>query len=207
MSAEKLKTAVRQEQIAQAALHLIGRRGLKGLSVGGLARSVGLVPSAIYRHFPSKDHVIGLVLDLIRARLLENARAVNQETTDPLEALRLLLMRHVKLVRENEAIPLVIFSEQVYAGRPERRARMYQVFKEYLGSVRELIERGQRLGRIRTDLDSQALAVMFIGLFQPGAILWHLSEGEFDLTRQAVRAWRVYRDALEPSRRARASTK
>ncbi len=37
---------------------------------------------------------------------------------------------------------------------------------------------------------------MFIGLFQPAAFLWSLSDGGFDVTRQARDAWPVFRDAL-----------
>lgn len=61
MKNEKMKTEVRREQIAAAALQLIARRGMHGLSIAGIARQVGLVPSAIYRHFDGKDHVLDLV--------------------------------------------------------------------------------------------------------------------------------------------------
>jgi AcrR family transcriptional regulator len=48
--AQKVKTEIRQEQIAGAALELIAMRGLDELNIGALARQVGVVPSAIYRH-------------------------------------------------------------------------------------------------------------------------------------------------------------
>ena len=72
MSAEKLETDVRQDQIAQAALNVISSHGLKALSVARVARQVGLVTSAIYRHFHSKDAVLDAVLGLIGDRLREN---------------------------------------------------------------------------------------------------------------------------------------
>ena len=52
-----------------------------------------------------KDDVIGAVLQHIRDSLQENVRSARAETTDPLERLRRLLMRHLAMVRDNVALP------------------------------------------------------------------------------------------------------
>lgn len=196
MKNEKLKTEVRKEQIAAAALQLIARRGVRGLSIAGIARQVGLVPSAIYRHFKSKDHVLDMLLDQIRQRLLDNVQAVQVETADPVEALRQLLFRHIKLIRESEAIPMLVFSDQVYSGRPKRKTMMLRIIQDYLEQVGEVVKRGQKEKTLRDDLDPAVAAVMFLGLVQPAAILWHLSEGAFDVTKHAEKAWLVFRRAI-----------
>ncbi|MBI2220156.1 MAG: helix-turn-helix transcriptional regulator [Acidobacteria bacterium] len=51
----KLDTEIRQEQIAQAALAVVARHGIRRLSIASVARRVGIVPSAPYRHFENKD--------------------------------------------------------------------------------------------------------------------------------------------------------
>lgn len=196
MKNDKMKTAVRQEQIAAAALQLIARRGVRGLSIAGIARQVGLVPSAIYRHFKSKDHVLDLLLDQIRQRLLDNVQAAQAETSDPVEALRQLLFRHIKLIRESEAIPLLVFSDQVYSGRPQRKERMNRIIQDYLEQVGQIVQRGQKEKSLRVDLDSDVVAVMFLGMIQPAAILWHLSEGSFDVTKHTEKAWQIFRRAI-----------
>ncbi|MBM3881322.1 MAG: TetR/AcrR family transcriptional regulator [Verrucomicrobia bacterium] len=196
MANEKEKTEVRREQIARAALDVMARRGVRGLSVAALARSVGLVPSAIYRHFPSKDHVLDLVLDQLREHLLANVEAVQAERADALEALHALLRRHVKLLRENQAIPLLVFSDQIYSGRAERKTKMHAILQSYLAAVGDLIRAGQQARSIQSGVDPAVAAVLFLGLVQPAAILWHLSEGGFDVTRQAERAWRIFAKAM-----------
>jgi hypothetical protein len=40
---------------------------------------------------------------------------------------------------------------------------------------------------------------MFLGLIQPGAILWQLSDGDFDVAEHASRAWRVLAEAIRPT--------
>src|ERR1019366_10414432 len=116
-STEKLDTEVRREQLAQAALSLITTQGLKSLSVARVARRVGLVPSAVYRHFKSKDELLDAVLELIRERLNANIVQASQDATDALQVLRRLVMAHVRLIRENEGILSVVFSDEVHNGR------------------------------------------------------------------------------------------
>ena len=196
MRARKLDTDVRQEQIAEAALKIIADRGLGGLNMARLARRVGIVPSAIYRHFEGKEQVLDAVLDLIGSRLRENVSSVCGEMQNPLEQLHALLMRHVALIRENEAIPRLIFSESVYGGEPARRRKLYGIIQGYLKRIADIVKEGQETGQIQSDIAPEKVAVMFLGMIQPGAILWHLSDGEFDVTKQAETAWEVFSAAL-----------
>lgn len=196
MATEKLETQVRREQIIQAALSLIGTHGLRRLSVASVARRIGLVPSALYRHFKGKDEVIEAVLQHIRDGLQENVRRARADTPDSLEQLRRLLMRHLAMVRDNAALPRIVFSEDVYAGRPARRARMFAGIRAYLDDVAAIVKQGQTDGQIRPDVDPQTVATLFLGLIQPGAVLWHMSDGAFDVTRHAERGWRLLSDTL-----------
>ena len=197
MRAEKLGTKVRQDQIAGAALQLIGAHGVRGFSLAMLARRVGLVPSAIYRHFGSKEEVLDAALDHLGSRLHHNLELVTEDASDPLERLHALLVRHVRLIRENQAIPRIIFSEEVFSGNTERKAKVRGIIRRYLEGVAETVREGQEQARIRADVDPRVVAVHFLGLIQPAAILWHLSDGRFDVTRQTERAWQLFRDGIE----------
>ncbi len=192
-----IETAFRQEQIAAAALDVVARQGLRRLSLAAVARRVGLVPSAIYRHFSSKDEILDAVLDTVRDRLLGNVAAARAETTDALECLHRLLERHVALIRENKALPRLVFSEEVYAGRPRRRARMFAAVSAYLGEIAEIVRAGQHAGRIRRSADPDAVSMMFLGLVQPAAVLHQMSDGAFDLSEHTERTWRLLRHAIE----------
>jgi AcrR family transcriptional regulator len=196
MPYEKLDTELRQEQILQAALELISAQGMKGLSMVAVARRIGVVPSAIYRHFASKDAIVTGMLQLIERRLMGNVAAVREERQRPLAALEALLLRHVRLIRENAGIPRVVFSEEVYGGHPQRKEHVHRVIQRYLGAVAGMFREGQDEGIVRQDIRPEDLAVMFLGLVQPAAILWHLSDGGFDVTKHVQRSWRVFREAV-----------
>ena len=197
MAREKLSTEVRQEQILAAALEIVSAKGMKGLNTGAVARRVGIVPSALYRHFRDKEQMLDGLLAPIEERLLANVQDARRETACPLAALESLLKRHVRLIRENAGIPLVIFSEEVYGADSQRKTRVYRILQRYLERVEALFAEAQRAGLIREELVPGDLSVMFLGLVQPAAILWHVSDGGFDVTRQADRAWRVFREVIQ----------
>lgn len=199
MSAEKLKTDVRQEQIVEAILALIANRGVRGLSVAAVARRVGLVPSALYRHFKNKDEMLDAALAYFKARLASNFRTVMKESPDAIERLRLLLMRQVRMMRENQllALPRILFSDSLYGGHPKRKARIYAMIQENLERFGELLRRGQKLGRVRSDIDPATLSRLFLAMIHSSAILWFMSEGRFDVTKHAEKAWNAFERLIE----------
>ncbi len=197
MRAPKTRTEIRQEQIAQAALALISRHGFSRLNVAGVAREVGVVPSAVYRHYKGKDEVLDAALDLVSVRLLANVDAVRQETPHSLERLRRLLLRHVQLVQSEIPIPRVVFSEEIFTGHARRRRRVYRMFQEYLAAVADMIREGQIAEQIRPGLDAGTVSVMFLGLVQPAVILWLMSGGKFDLGRHVEGAWGIFQSTIQ----------
>ncbi len=193
MTTPKLRTPVRQDQILQAALALIAEEGLPGLSIARLADRVGLVPSAIYRHFENKDRVIAAVLERVRENLLRFVAEARSGAADPIECLRRLLFRHLRFVRENLAVPRLVFSEEVFHGNPEHRERAHGIVTAYLGEVEEILREGQGSGAIRSGLDPAALSRIFLGLIVPAVVLWRLSGGRFDLEAHAESGWALFR--------------
>ena len=110
-------------------------------------------------------------------------------------------MRHIRFIREGRAIPRMIFSDDVHAGNPQRRQRVLQIFTRYTGEVGQIVRRGQSQGRIRPDLDPQTVTMMLFGIIVPAGILWHLTEGGFDVTRHAQRAWQLLSSAITNHRK------
>ena len=60
----------------------------------------------------------------------------------------------------------------------------------------KLSDKARQHGAFRLDLDPDAVSVVFLGLIQPTAILWHLSDGEFNVGRQVERAWPLFHEAI-----------
>jgi AcrR family transcriptional regulator len=195
MAEAKLQTQVRREQIAEVALGLVAGEGLKRLSIAAVARRVGLVPSGIYRHFQSRDEVLDAVLDLLEKKLRVIVEAARADSPDPLGRLRSLLVRHVRFIREGRAFPRIIFSDDL-TGHVQRKGQVRRILTGYLGQVEQIIRDGQEQGSIRRDIAPGCAALMFFGMVVPAGILWHLTDGGFDVTQHATRAWEMFAAAL-----------
>ena len=98
MVKKRLKTVIRRDQIAEAALDIVRSEGIRSLNVAAVAEKVGLVPSAVYRHVKNKSEIVGNVLELIQTRLNQHYQDVIQQNLEPVEKLNLLLSRHVELI-------------------------------------------------------------------------------------------------------------
>jgi AcrR family transcriptional regulator len=196
MAEQKLDSEIRREQIVEAALSLVADFGLRRLSIAALARRVGLVPSGIYRHYKSKDEILAAVLELLGRRLMGNIEAARARHAAGLDRLRAALMSHIRFIREGRAIPRIIFSDDVHAGHPERKQQILRILSAYRGELAEMVRQGQREGEVRGDVEPEVAAMMFLGIIVPAGILWHLTEGGFDVTRHAERCWQLFQGMI-----------
>src|SRR3990172_1392082 len=194
--AKKQSREVRREQIAGAALELLARQGSRRLSVGAVARRIGVVPSAVYRHFRGKEEILSAAVGRMGDRLLENVLKAGSAEENAVERLQRILGFHVKTIREGYAGPRILFSEGISGGGANHREEVYRVIRRYLDRVAEVIRQGQRRGGIPGGIDPAAAAVNFIGLIQPAATLWYFSDGKFDVTRHAERSFALFADSI-----------
>jgi len=201
--AEKKGTGIRREEIIGAALTLMANQGVKSMTIDRIARLVGIVPSAVYRHFTGKSEIIAAVLTMIVDRMQQNVREVSKENNNSLIAFRKLLMRQIKLVKEFTVVPHILFSEEVYSENPSLKTKLHDLINNFLTTLGELVKKGQDQGTIRTDLEPFRVATMFLGLFQPSAFLYHLSGGTFDVVKQVDISWQLFSAALAQGARGK----
>lgn len=74
-----------RDQILRAALNQASRLGLEGLSIGGLAREVGMSKSGLFAHFGSKRDLQLAVIDLAAELFIDTVirPAIREERGEP----------------------------------------------------------------------------------------------------------------------------
>ena len=103
-SAEQTAPPSRREQILAAAAELFARHGFHGVGINDIGAAVGISGPALYRHFRSKDAVLGEMLTSISELLLAGAQARVRETTDADASIRTLIRWQVDFALDNPAL-------------------------------------------------------------------------------------------------------
>jgi AcrR family transcriptional regulator len=200
MRATKAKTEIRQEQIARAALKLLALKGWQSVSLAAIAKEVGVVTSAVYRHFAGKDDLLDAVLNLVDQSFQSSLNVARNAAADPVDCLHQVLLRHVELISGGVPVPRIILSEDVFTGSARHRKRVQAIYRAYLGEIAAIIAEGQRQRLIQDETAAETLSLMWLGLVQSPAILWLLGHGSFDLRAHCECAWNLFVAILRPAR-------
>ena len=173
-------TEIRKDEIVRAALAIVENSGLDKLNINEIAAKVEMVPAAIYRHFKGREEIVAALIEHIDQRLQYNLSQANAVTGTPIAKLKTLFELHVTLLKEEAAIPRVLYFLLSSDRNPELKAGMLSAVGVYVQQVKKLLQQGQRKGEISPDIDATAAAMMFLGIVQPLAILGQIDKEMLD---------------------------
>ncbi|WP_238598730.1 SACE_7040 family transcriptional regulator [Saccharothrix sp. ALI-22-I] len=130
----------RREQILSAAAELFARHGFHGVGIDDIGAAVGISGPALYRHFRSKDAMLGEMLTSISERLLEGGQRRVAASTDPAHALRELIRWHVDFALDDPALITVQIRNLANLTDPDRR-RVRALQRRYVEVWVEMIRK------------------------------------------------------------------
>jgi AcrR family transcriptional regulator len=189
-------TEIRQQQITDAALHIIGNKGIHGATIAEIAAEVGISEGNIYRHFRNKEEIIKSVIEKIGEDLCQILTSV-RDITAPLKRMGEIFQRHLALAANNKGIPRTIFSEEVMVIQELLREEVKNRLTAYFKGVCETIREGQKLGFILAELNPEAVTSMFIGTINFTVIRWTLSNFQLDMETEGKYLWETFMKSIE----------
>jgi AcrR family transcriptional regulator len=143
------------DELLDLALSIMGETGVAGLSLGELARRLGVRPPSLYAYFPSKDAVYDALFERGGRALLSELRALSvAESSDLLEVLRAEARAFVGWCLRNPVYAQLLFWRTVPGFRPSEAA--YAPAVEMLAVARALFSDVQQRGLLRADADLEA---------------------------------------------------
>ena len=187
---------MRQEQILDTTLEIIAEKGLAGVNTSEIAQRIGIVPSALYRHFENKDALIDALLDRTHSILFENVRKISMESSGASKNLRSLFLLHIEFIRKNPGIPKLVFSDAAVFGSPERKKKVIFIVRNYMNKLKEIAEKGIREGDLMNDISSEAVAFSMVSFAQHVGLISNLSDGKIDMSNLAEWAWSYIERAI-----------
>lgn len=111
----------RRDQILAAAAELFARHGFHGVGIDEIGAAVGISGPALYRHFRSKDAMLGEMLTSISRYLLDGGRARAEDGGSPDEVLAGLVRFHVDFALSQPALITVQERNLANLSQPDRK--------------------------------------------------------------------------------------
>ena len=198
MVQRRKSTAVRKQQIIDAARKLIMRKGSEHLTVRSMAKEVGLTEAAIYRHFKSKREILSFLMNNIMDTMLYDVERTTVENSPSLETIDQVLKHHLSEIEQRKVMSFQIIAEIISLGDKKLNKDVYEKLNLYIGRLENLLSEGARGGHIRDGIDFGASALLLFGMIQGLANIWALSGYSFDLSAKYESLWAIYQKAVKP---------
>jgi AcrR family transcriptional regulator len=152
--------SARREELTRIAARLFAERGYQGTSLADLAEALGVQKPSLYHHIASKE-------DLLWGVACEGAEAFHAAldavpaTASATERIRLALRAHLAVVAAQLDVATVFVREWRHLAGA-RRERFLAERRRYEERVRDLFRDGVEGSELRTDLDVQTAALVFL---------------------------------------------
>ncbi|MEU5694153.1 TetR/AcrR family transcriptional regulator [Actinosynnema sp. NPDC020468] len=121
----------RRDQILDAAAELFARHGFHGVGIDDIGAAVGISGPALYRHFKSKDAMLGEMLTSISERLLDGGQGRVTAAENPESALQALIGWHVDFALDDPAL-ITVQSRNLANLTDEDRRRVRALQRRYV---------------------------------------------------------------------------
>ena len=159
----------RRQRILGVAERLLARNGWRTTSLAQIAREAGVTPAGLLHHFESKEQLLNAVLD---ARDEDDGAHADYLSGDLITELRRVPER---FERAPELIGTftVLLVENIAPDAP-LHDRMHQRYRAAIDIITNIVERGQRDGQYRQDIDAATKAVEILAFINGMETLWLL---------------------------------
>ncbi len=173
MSSLNPRTAKTRERLLKAAIEVFSTEGIVGATTREIARSAGVNEVTLFRHFQSKEQLLGAVAEHI-TMLMSEALAHQDEWTQDLQRDLLHYARlYDNMLEEHEALVRMFIGEAQRHPDPS-----LQVLQQYFLPLREQIiaylHHCVERGTVRSDVDLSIAVDQLTGMLLAGMLRRHV---------------------------------
>jgi AcrR family transcriptional regulator len=180
----------RKQLIITAAVEILGEQGPEDLSMAAVAERVGVVPSAIYRHFENRQAMIAAAIDSIWAEFQQLMAQGEDTTSGPLEFLGWLYGNLLGVIPRLRVFPKLLFSPENTDGTFATLLRPRH--DHFLALVEGKLHAARDAGLVRTAIPDADLALIYWGMLAHTFLRYTITAGALDAAAHLDHCWQGF---------------
>ena len=179
--AERKSRKIQQELIIAESSRLFWERGYAETSMKDIAGACGFRPANIYNFFASKETIL---FEILYQEMTDIVAPISylkdDESVDPVNALRLMIENHVKLTLGDKSSSKLLFDVGLNNLTPANRKKIIKLRDDYDAIGVAIVQRGKKAGIFANDVDDK-IAVYSIGSIIARSRIWYSPKGKYSV--------------------------
>jgi len=193
---KNLPAEERRSVTVEAVVELAGKTNPDSITTAAIAKHMNLTQGALFRHFPNKEAIWQAVMKWVAEHLMARIEKAAEGIESPVETMQAMFLAHVAFVSEHPGAPRMMFGElQSSKATPAKRLAR-AMLKRYAVRLNGLIEDGKARGELRSDLDGEATATLFIGTIQGLVMQSLIADDMTHMVADAPGVFAIYRRGI-----------
>ena len=162
MKGNRLAQGKRKIEILLVAKELFARRGFDRTTMADIAEMVGVVESALYRHYSSKQNLLFEAIRFSYEPIIEDVEEAARSIVDPQARVRYAIWRHLRaFAEEPELCRLVVLEAR---GLPDYlQSEIAELHRRYQGFVLQAVAEGVERGVFSPAVDPSLVRHLVYG--------------------------------------------
>jgi AcrR family transcriptional regulator len=179
------RTAAANRRMLRAATKLFSRQGYTKTTLAQVGREAGYTGGLVSHHFGSKEGLLRELVTRTAGRFYEDQIRPAIEGRSGIEALCAMVDTYLNelMIREERMRVLYVLMGEALGPISQMNDLFAELNRGFRVTARGWIEAGVESGEVRSGLDPEAEAALFVGMLRGVANQWMADRGCFDLDK------------------------
>jgi len=172
----------KRQRLLKSAIKVFAREGFYKAKVEDIAKEAGVATGTTYLYFENKDDLLISIFEEEMVPIIEAMHKAMQRQENARDKILTFIEQHFEMVQNNPDLTL-LFEVELRQSSKFLHSYHGTRFKEYLDTVGDAFEQGQKNGEFRSDINASIFKQVIFGAVDQISANYALSKSKnFDLT-------------------------
>ena len=174
LSILKMKAENKHSKIISAATKVFAKKGFFTARISDIAKEAKVADGTIYLYFNNKYDILLSVFEEEVGKIVEKTDKLISKEEDPQKMLEIYTIQHLMAMKKNKNLAEVIQIELRQTNKVIKDYRNNK-FSEYIGTIADIIKKGQKTGVYRNDIKPDIAKRVYFGALDEVSRVWNAS--------------------------------